>query len=208
MHMRLRLFAIAVVVFSVFNTYGQIDKEAYKAESVLFQKEQDQHYLDKKTSPLTKKERKKFEGHSFYSIDLGYVVEASFERIQEADTVEMPTSSGLIKYYMPYAKLSFQLQGEKCELIAYQSIRLRKIKEYQNYLFIPFRDATSGRESYGGGRYLDVEIPNGNKIILNFNKAYNPYCAYTVGYNCTIPPKANTLAVSVNAGLKAPKFLH
>ena len=73
---------------------------------------------------------------------------------------------------------------------------------YENSLFVPFTDLTNGKETYGGGRYMDVEIPEGDSIVLDFNKAYNPYCAYSTNYSCPIPPKENDLPISINAGLK------
>jgi uncharacterized protein (DUF1684 family) len=81
---------------------------------------------------------------------------------------------------------------------------LKKQKEYKKYLFIPFRDLTSGKESYGGGRYIDTEIPAGETLILDFNRAYNPYCAYSHRYSCPIPPEENTLKVEIRAGEKVP----
>jgi len=78
------------------------------------------------------------------------------------------------------------------------------LEEYKNYLFIPFKDLTSGTETYGGGRYMDIMIPEGDEIILNFNTAYNPYCAYANGYFCPIPPAENTLNVEIRAGAMIP----
>jgi uncharacterized protein (DUF1684 family) len=182
-----------------------------QADSVLrqtitdFQIEQDEFFKSKKTTPLTKKERKHFEGHAFFPIDLNYVVEAKLQRFEEEDTVYMMTSSQNKKAYVPYATATFTLNDTLCSLIVYQSIRLREIDEYKDYLFIPFRDATSGEDSYGGGRYIDLKVTEEDRITINFNLAYNPYCAYTTGYNCTIPPAENTLNVEVRAGLMTPK---
>ncbi len=194
---------ILLALISINGFAQKSDSELIK-EIKDFQIEQDQHYLNKKTSPLSRKERRNFEGHQFYEIDLNYIVEAKFNKIQEVDTVELMSSSGNKKYYQPYAKLTFNIAGVACELTAFQSMRLRETEEYKNYLLLPFRDATSGSTSYGGGRYLDLEIPTTNTITLNFNLAYNPYCAYTSGYNCTVPPKENTLGVAIKSGLKAP----
>lgn len=184
--------------------YGQHSLEQLTAEVKAFQVEQNEHYLDKKKSPLTNKERSEFEGHLFYPIDLSYAVEARVELIEGEDTVAMATSAGNTKYYKPYAKLYFTIDGKECELTAYQSFKLRETVEYSNYLLLPFRDLTSGETSYGGGRYLDLLIPKGNRVFLNFNLAYNPYCAYTAGYNCTIPPAENTMKIAIAAGLMAP----
>ena len=85
----------------------------------------------------------------------------------------------------------------------YQSFPVSQDPEYIDYLFLPFTDLTSGDGSYGGGRFLDTTIPKGDTIVLDFNKAYNPYCAYNSAYSCPIPPKENDLLVRVEAGVKA-----
>jgi len=192
-----------LVLISI-NGFAQKSDAELTQEIKDFQTEQDHHFTNKKTSPLPRKERRNFEGHHFYSIDLTYIVEAQFNKIVAEDTIELMTSSDNIKLYRPYATLTFKIGGVACELTAFQSMRLREIDEYKNYLLLPFRDATSGTTSYGGGRYLDLEIPSANTITLNFNLAYNPYCAYTSGYNCTVPPKENTLTLAIKAGLKVP----
>lgn len=203
----LKGFLLSLVVLLSGVSFGQrqaADDAGLYSEIQDFQAEQNEHYLNKKTSPLTRKERRNFGGHEFYSVDLSYVVEAKFIKILKEDTVELMSSSGNVKYYRPYATISFEIGGIDCELTAYQSMRLRNIEEYKNYLLLPFRDATSGKSSYGGGRYLDIEITTDSTIVLNFNLAYNPYCAYTSGYNCTVPPEKNTLTAAVKAGLRAP----
>ena len=198
----MRFFLLTLCFVSV-AVYAQLDTTLLE-EIKKFREEENEFYRNAETSPLKKKERKAFEHHHFYPIDLRYVVSARFERIEKIDTVVMGTSAGTEKKYQPYAMVYFEVLGEPCELTVYQSLKLREKEEYKNYLFIPFRDATSGKTSYGGGRYLDILIPEGDEIILNFNLAYNPYCAYTDGYFCTIPPKNNTLKVEIKAGLMAP----
>jgi uncharacterized protein len=84
----------------------------------------------------------------------------------------------------------------------YRNIDLSKKKEYKNYLFLPFLDLTSGNESYGGGRYIDMRIPKGNIITIDFNKAYNPYCAYNHKYSCPVVPDENNLNIEIKAGVK------
>lgn len=169
-----------------------------------FQATENEHYFNKETSPLTKKERKHFEGHQFFEIDLNFIVDAEFQIIENPDTVVMKTSAGTEKVFCRYALLRFVLNGEKCQLVAYQNLKQVQIQGQEKALFIPFKDATSGAESYGGGRYLDVQIPESQILVLNFNLAYNPYCAYTTGWYCPIPPEENTLKVAVKAGSKAP----
>jgi len=198
------IFFFALVLI-VANVYGQQEVNPFVQEVEDFQKELNDHYKDRKKSPLTRKERRAFQGHRFYTIDLTYRVYAQFERIEQEDTIVIATSSGGEKYYRPYAYVYFNIGTDTCRLTVYQSYRLRETKEYKDYLFIPFRDATSGKTSYGGGRYLDILIPEGDMVLLNFNLAYNPYCAYTMGYNCTIPPEGNTLKIAIKSGLMAPE---
>ena len=87
------------------------------------------------------------------------------------------------------------------QLTAYRNIDLSRLEGYRNYLFVPFTDLTNGESTYGGGRYLDLEGPLGNAVELDFNRAYNPYCAYGGAYSCPIPPIENHLGVAVRAGV-------
>ena len=101
--------------------------------------------------------------------------------------------------------LKFEVGGKSCALNLYQNLRLVNMPEYQDYLFLPFKDATNGDSTYGGGRYLDFrqkDISSEGILLLDFNKAYNPYCAYSDGFNCPIPPLPNHLAIEVPAGEK------
>ena len=115
----------------------------------------------------------------------------------------MMTSSGeKADPYKRFARLSFELSGRPLQLTAYQNQRLLQSEVYDKYLFIPFKDLNSGKITYGGGRYLDIDIPDSNLVLLDFNQAYNPYCAYGSHWSCPIPPKENYLEVEINAGEK------
>jgi len=98
----------------------------------------------------------------------------------------------------------FSLDGKDCTLNVYQSQSMLASEEYKDYLFLPFNDLTNSAESYGGGRYVEVKIPTDTpgEIVIDFNKAYNPYCAYSEGYSCPIPPAANKLDVEIRAGVR------
>ena len=98
---------------------GQLNEEKFLKEIENFQKEQNEHYFNKETSPLKKKERRNFKGHHFYPVDLSYCLSAKFTLIEDVDTIIMPTSSGTEKMFVRYARLNFDLNGQKCELIAY-----------------------------------------------------------------------------------------
>lgn len=141
----------------------------------------------------------------FYPADSTYRVTATVERIANAEPFEMPTYNGMTRPHVAYALLSFRLRGKPQQLTLYRNLNVIRIPEYRDYLFLPFKDATSGNETYGGGRYLDLrtgDIQNG-RVTLDFNRAYNPYCAFKEGYPCPIPPKTNLLTVPVDAGEKA-----
>jgi uncharacterized protein (DUF1684 family) len=141
----------------------------------------------------------------FYEPDSTYRITATVERIPNAEPFDMPTYNGKTRPHVAYALLSFVLNGKPQKLTLYRNLNVIRLPEYRDYLFLPFKDATSGKETYGGGRYLDLrtgEIQNG-QVVLDFNKAYNPYCAFKEGYPCPIPPKNNTLLVAIEAGEKA-----
>lgn len=167
-----------------------------------FQEGLNAEYRQPETSPLPAKEREQFKGIHFFPVNQDYVVTARFVRTPDEKIFAMPTSGNVTKAYVKYGEAFFQLKGKSYKLGVYQSVDLARQRKYRDYLFIPFRDATSGKETYGGGRYIDLTIPGGDSIVINFNLAYHPYCAYTEGYNCPIPPRENYLPVRVEAGVK------
>ena len=146
----------------------------------------------------------------FFDIDKNYLVEASLELTPNAPIFEMQTTTVRLPLYKKYGIARFTLNGKKCELSVYQSLDLMTSLDYANYLFLPFNDNTNGKTSYGGGRFIDLEIPEaGSKtIVIDFNKSYNPYCAYNHKYSCPIPPSENNLNVEISAGVKAYKEHH
>ena len=141
----------------------------------------------------------------FFPVDPKMRVECQFTPAKDNKWFPIKTSSGTSKMHRKYGLLTFKIDGEKYNLTVYQSQGLMTTDEYKDYLFIPFTDETSGKESYEGGRYLDCTIGDiqNNRLLLDFNKAYNPYCAYATGYNCPIPPKENDLPVKILAGERA-----
>ena len=164
-------------------------------------------FADKETSILTKKDLKNFSALDFFPIDTNYRIAAKFELNKNSILFEMQTTTDRKPIYKTYGVATFKLNGKAHKLQIYQNQELILKPEYKDHLFIPFLDSTNGNESYGGGRYLDVEQPNENTILLDFNKAYNPYCAYNYKYSCPIPPKENHLDIAVKAGVKAFKSI-
>jgi hypothetical protein len=171
-------------------------KKTYRDSILAYQ----QNYIN--THEVVLKDDRKF--LNFYRVDKSYRVAASFKRIIDLTGFEMNTSSGMKKKHFIYGLLIFKLHDSLVHLYVYQSAALMKQKKLKDYLFVPFGDATSGFESYGGGRYMEFFIKDikNNKVILDLNKAYNPYCAYTTGFNCPIPPMENLLKIAVRAGEK------
>ncbi|MBL7733767.1 MAG: DUF1684 domain-containing protein [Chitinophagaceae bacterium] len=139
----------------------------------------------------------------FFPINEKYRVNARFERVYSFNWFEMETSGKRKQTYRIYGVLHFKLGDSTLKLQVYQSKDLMSTKAYGDYLFVPFTDRTCGDESYENGRYLELrfaDVTTGN-CVLDFNKAYNPYCAYVSNvYNCPIPPKENDLPVAVRSG--------
>ena len=137
----------------------------------------------------------------FFEINPALKVEATLVKKENSPWFQMQTSGTMKKMYRVYGTVTFTVEGNSYTLNVYQSQDL--LNSMKNYLFLPFTDATSGTETYASGRYVDLnvtDIENG-MIMIDFNKAYNPYCAYVDGkYNCPIPPKENNLSVAVKAG--------
>jgi len=182
---------------------AQVDTAAVIKETEAFQQELNKEYKDKSTSPLLLGDLKKFKQHDFFSIDARYAVVAHLTLTPDAPYVLLPTTGSRASEERSFAIAHFELNGKQCALTLYQSKTLRELPEYSDYLFLPFTDETTGNESYGGGRYLDIRIPKeGNVLIINFNKAYNPYCAYNHKYSCPLVPATNSLPVAIKAGVR------
>jgi uncharacterized protein (DUF1684 family) len=150
---------------------------------------------------------------SFYDWDEAYNCNCEYELSSSKDTLDFHTFSGIIKQYRVHGIATCIVKNEKINLTLYESIKHMHHPIYGAFLFLPFKDVTNGETTYGGGRYIDIrktDIIDG-KVAIDFNKCYNPYCAYSDGYNCPIPPIANHLAVKIEAGEKDfsdPNFKH
>ena len=167
-----------------------------------YQAEENEKFVTKETTILTNNDFRKFKGLVFYPIDLKYQVTATFVRTPDEKPFLMPTSTSRKPEYVKYGEAHFMIDNEKYKLNLYKNTSTYDDPEFKDNLFLPFTDFTSGDGSYGGGRYIDARIPKGDKIIIDFNKAYNPYCAYSHNYSCPIPPKENDLTVRIEAGVR------
>jgi len=168
-----------------------------------YQKSQNSKFKDASESPLTSKDIKTFKQLDFFKYDESYKVEAKMELTPNSEYFEMPTSTDRKPLYRVYAVLTFELKGKTHQLNIYENIDLLTTKGYEDYLFLPFIDETNGETTYGGGRYIESRIPKGNTLMVDFNEAFNPYCAYNYKYSCPVVPIENTLNLKVEAGVKA-----
>ena len=164
-------------VFIFCSAYAQTENEKAIEEILEFRRGLDSDYQDPKESPLGENEK------SFL----------------------MKTSGPKTPEYKKYLKLTFSIDDSIYVLYAYQNVVYAQKEEYKDHLFLPFTDKTNGFETYGGGRYIDLRIPTTDSLLLDFNQCYNPYCAYTTGYNCPIPPKENALPIKIEVGILAPE---
>ena len=172
------------------------------AEILEYQKQQNENFKDPDSSPLPDKYRKDFESLDFFEPDTSYIVKARFERPPDAEPFLMPTTTDRQTQEVVYGIAHFSLNGKAHQLEVYQSLGLLGDEEFEDYLFLPFMDETNGEETYGGGRYIDLSIPDGDTLVIDFNRAYNPYCVYNKKFSCPLVPRQNYLRTEVRAGEK------
>jgi uncharacterized protein (DUF1684 family) len=193
---------IFIFVVLLISTVGFCQKKFNRLDAENFQKKINAEYADVKTSPLKEEDLRIFKSLEFYPINGAYFVNAKFVKSKNEKAFEMKTSTNRKPKYIKFGTVYFSIDGIALNLNVYQDVELSKTDAYKNHLFLPFSDLTCGKESYIGGRYIDLEIPKGNTIAIDFNQSYNPYCAYNHKYSCPIVPLENDLNIAVNAGVK------
>ena len=194
----LSITAGLVVVGSIIYTFsGDSNVIPYVERIQKERADKDTYLLTSKESPLSEEDKRNFQGLSYYPVNELFKVKARLELIPAREIVTMPTSDGKEKPYRKFAVASFELNGEMQRLVVFQPIQ-----KPDNLLFLPFADGTSALETYGAGRYLDFEMPDGTELTIDFNMAYNPYCAYSEKYSCPLPPKENFMSITIEAGEK------
>lgn len=200
-----------IILFLLLPLWAFSQKKISKEEKEVqkFQKELNAEYFNPKETPLRGDNLKNFKGHPFFPFNAKYRVTAQFVQSKDIQPFDLPTSSGKTKSYQEYGKATFTLDGKPYTVTLYQSLDLIKQDKYKDYLFLPFRDATNEKETYGGGKYMDLKIPKGNTIVLDFNQSYHPFCAYNAyDYNCPIVPEENKLPVEIRAGVMYEDVYH
>ncbi len=194
---------LLLLIFFTLNTVAQ-DSIAIK-RILSFQEKINATFSSEETSPLTTKDFKQFKKLDFFKIDTSFCVKAKFERTPYETPFIMKTTTGTEPLYVKYGEARFILQEKEYVLNIYQNQGLKTQPEYEDYLFLPFTDSSNQESSYSGGRFIDLKIPEGESILIDFNTAYNPYCAYNNRYSSPIPPVENHLDVKILAGVKKYK---
>ena len=194
------VIAAGVIGFVFYSLQGGPSPEDYTNEIDRERKEKDLFMKNEKDSPFAGS-GERFEGLRYFSPDLKYRINAKLIPIEEKKVITLPTSDGQEKRYLEYARAEFDLEGMANQLVI---LEITDPGPYRGTLFLAFADETSAGETYGAGRYLDLKkTPGATTMVLDFNKAYNPYCAYSNNFSCPFPPKDNVLKVSINAGEKS-----
>ena len=158
-----------------------------------FRQTKDENFAGGHDSPLIEHQKHDFKGLRYFDENPGLRFVVELEEFESQDAVEMQTSTGDVAQFIRWGRISFEVGRQKAQLTLLKD-------EGSGEYFLPFADATSGHETYGAGRYLEVEeLPDG-KLLVDFNYAYNPYCAYNESWSCPLTPAENRLKVAVRAG--------
>ncbi len=198
-----RLVAVFTLAFFLYcgSLLAQNEANSYSAE---LEKHRVEYVKDLLAPPKPLIKEEDAARISFFPADERYKINADFVLTPNEETIEMATSAGKVKTYRKYGVATFQWAGKKVQVAIFQSLALLSNPLYKDYLFLPFKDLTTGETTYGAGRYIDCHLSDikDGKIKIDFNKCYNPYCAYSDGYNCPIPPAENELDIAIEAGIK------
>lgn len=170
-------------------------QETWERALVRFRRDKDEYFRESAESPLTTEDRASFRGLKYYDPEPALRIVADLHRYPEPEAVMVSTSKGTRQLFNRVGYFGLAIAGIDVRLNAYQSA-----EREDPSLFIPFRDSTSGKESYGAARYLDMEVEHNDEYAVDFNYAYNPYCAYSEDYVCPLPPQENWLKVPIAAG--------
>ena len=196
------LLALLSSITSQAQTPGEFDPSKYVS---IILKDRDQKDIEMSTgekSPIPAEEKTTFKKLNYYKPDINFRKEAQFTRYDQAKRFLMKTTTDRLPEYSLYGVVNFSHKGKNYSLNVYQNIELVKKPGFDKHLFVPFNDETNGKETYGGGRFLDLTETGTDTLMLDFNLAYNPYCAYNHKYSCPIPPEENNLKIKIKAGEK------
>jgi uncharacterized protein (DUF1684 family) len=197
-------YFLIVAFLSLFISCNSQDKRPLIGETE-YQQKLNAVFKDASKSPLKNKDLKSFKGLDFFPVDSSYIITASIKKTPDTPFLGMATNTEEKSYYRKFGILTFTLKEKEMQLTLYESLEESENPVFEDYLFLPFTDETSGSDSYGGGRYMDVfksKINTNGTLELNFNNTYNPYCAYNDDYSCPLTPRDNHLSMEILAGVK------
>lgn len=189
------LFLIPIAILIFFMTQSESSEEAYTEEIQQFWKDRNDFFRTSKASPFVKKDVA-YQTVEYFSPNSDYKVNATLDRFSKRETLTLGNSDGTSTTYLKFATANFKINDTPCSLL------ILKALGFGNQYLLAFGDETSGDSTYGGGRYLDIAIGKSDLLTLDFNKAYNPYCAYFDDFACPLPPRENLLEVPIPAGEK------
>ena len=190
---------IGILLFSLFLLLNCDNRKRFNTDLTPFQREINDFFKDASVSPLKKRDLKNFRGLDFFTYDSTYLVTAKLTKTPKEKPFMMLTTTDMMVEYIKYGTVSFELLNNQYSLDIYKN--LEDPNERDN-LFLPFLDDTNGNESYGGGRYINLDIAQVDNLIIDFNSAFNPYCVYDEKYSCPIVPRENYLPLEIKAGVK------
>jgi uncharacterized protein (DUF1684 family) len=194
------LILAGVIAFVLYSLRGGPSPEDYAIEIGRERTVKDLFMKNESDSPFAGL-KEGFQGLHYFSPDLKYKINANLVPIENKKVIALSTSDGLEKKYLEHAYAEFELDGMLNRLLI---LEITDPGKYRGTLFLAFADETSARETYGAGRYLELKkVPGASSVVLDFNKAYNPYCAYSNNFSCPFPPKENVLKVAIKAGEKS-----
>ncbi|HLN53358.1 MAG TPA: DUF1684 domain-containing protein [Lentimicrobium sp.] len=197
------VFLLMVSVVGYTQKPGKTSNKDYVSEIEKERIEKNQEFINPDESPLPAEEIKDFKGLNYYKPSSRFRITARLERFSTPDTIKMKTTTERLPLYIVFGRAIFSIGSLTDTLTIFRNVGLMTKEGYEDYLFVPFRDETSGEGSYGGGRYIDARIPQDDHIVLDFNRAYNPYCVYNKKkYSCPIPPQENFIDARIKAGEK------
>jgi uncharacterized protein len=198
-HVFFFIFLMALTAVVIYSFKGGRSPEDYAHKLQVERDEKDLFMKNGENSPMMKF-KKDFNGLRYFPPDLTFRISAELTPLENKKMILLSTSDGTKKKYLEYGYAEFELAGVKNKLLI---LEITEPGPYRGTLYLAFADETSGKETYGAGRYLDLKkVPGATSITLDFNAAYNPYCAYSDDFSCPFPPKENVLKVAIRAGEK------
>jgi uncharacterized protein len=190
---------LAVIALAVVYTLTGTDNPEVYIEKIEKERERQYKFIRFNIeSPLTEEQKKDFKELDFYAVDPAYKVRAKMVPVEDRKMMELPMTDGTVEKYLKHSFAEFDLVGQTHRLLLLQSV---KEMDKRNF-FLAFADGTSGEETYGGGRYINLRQDGKNSITIDFNMAYNPYCAYNPDFACPLPPKENVMEIPIRVGEK------